>query len=106
MQNRIAAILAIITADTETQHRVCGAEEPADTAHEWADTGLEVSEIREYISAECFDADQTAALSFFGIDPDQAGHRVSGHTETIGYRVSSRDLSADEAAELLTTATA
>jgi len=100
MNKRTARILAIITADTETQERVCGREEPTATATAWAETDLEVNQIREYIDGDCFESDAALALHTFGISPAEAARRVDSH-ETIGYRVSDREISASEAVYLL-----
>jgi len=98
---RISAIIEILTADQETQDRICGIEAPEDTAHEWANTGLTIEEIAAYIDAECFDVDKTVELHTFGISPSEAAQRIGGHSDTIGYRVSSRDMSAPDALHAL-----
>ena len=72
------------------------------TARSWLESG-EAERMQEWLDAGVFDADAAARLAAVGLRPHEVAVRVerSGQRNTLGYWVANRDISAEQAAEIV-----
>ena len=80
-------------------------DDPEATAQEWRDFGFCPDEVREWLRARCFQPGAALQLQFVQLGPGDASRRVESpvgrYTDTLGYLVSNRDLTAPEALFML-----
>lgn len=77
---------------------------PADTAETWAESGFEADEVEEWLLARCFNPSAARDLADAGVTPEMArmktGAGADDYVDTVGFKVSTGDIEADEAREL------
>ncbi len=78
-----------------------------DVVQQWIDAGFDdAEEVDDWIRAGCFSASGARVLEAAGITPEQAAIRTSAgsadYEDTIGYKLTHGDLSADEARRIIT----
>lgn len=82
-------------------------QSPAAVAREWAAAGFDSAEdVEDWLGARCFTAAGAKALDDAGLTPEQAAIRTregaSDYEDTVGFKVSSGDLSTDAARRIAT----
>jgi hypothetical protein len=77
---------------------------PADAAEVWAESGFEAHEVDEWLRARCFDPSAARDLADAGVTPEMARMKTDAgagdYVDTVGFKVSTGDIEADEAREL------
>ncbi len=77
-------------------------EDPAAAAKAWTAAGFDDEGTAKWLEARCFDPQAARELADLGVTPGQAGKRTRDgrrdHLDTIGFKVSSGDLSARQGA--------
>ena len=70
--------------------------DPSEAAQAWTDADFDDETAARWLSARCFDAESARALADMGVTPEQAGKRTrdggGGYIDTIGFKVSSGDM--------------
>ena len=78
---------------------------PYDTAEVWIESGFEVDDVEEWLSARCFDPSSARDLADAGVSPAETRMKTEAgrgdYTDTVGFKVSARDLEVEEARDLL-----
>jgi hypothetical protein len=78
---------------------------PDETAQTWAESGFEAHEVDEWLLARCFDPSAARDLADAGVTPEMARMKTNtgadDYTDTVGFKVSTGDLEADEARDLV-----
>jgi hypothetical protein len=76
-----------------------------DTTEAWGEAGFEADEVDEWLNARCFDPSSARDLADVDVSPIDAAMKTSagrgGYTDTVGFKVSARDLAVEEVRDLL-----
>jgi hypothetical protein len=77
-------------------------DDPAVAAKAWTSAGFDDEETAKWLRARCFDPQAARNLAALAVTPDQAAKRTRDgrrdYLDTIGFKVSSGDLSARQGA--------
>ena len=83
---------ATIRRHAELAEQLGSAEQAAKA---WSDAGFDDEATDRWLAARCFDPGSARALADMGVSPGQAAKRTrdgGGYVDTIGFKVSSGDL--------------
>ena len=76
--------------------------DPDQAARAWTDAGFDDEGTDRWLAARCFDPQAARALADMGVSPGQAAKRTrdggGGYVDTIGFKVSSGDMTARQGA--------
>ena len=94
-----------IRAVVESHGHFAHGGDPDGTARAWAESGFEAHEVDGWLSARCFDPKAARDLATVGVDAADAGSKTEAgagdYTDTVGFKVSTGDIDAEEARSLL-----
>ncbi|HWB70423.1 MAG TPA: hypothetical protein VG518_10650 [Solirubrobacterales bacterium] len=78
---------------------------PDDTTETWEASGFEAHEVDEWLNARCFDPSSARDLADAGVSAVDAAMKTEAgmgdYVDTVGFKVSTGDLEAEEARDLL-----
>jgi len=78
--------------------------DPGDAAVAWAEAGFEAHEVDEWLRARCYDPSSARDLADAGVSAEMAAMKTAtgagDYVDTVGFKVSTGDIEADEAREL------
>jgi hypothetical protein len=78
--------------------------DPADAAEAWAEAAFEAHEVDEWLRARCYDPSSARDLADAGVTAEMAAMKTAtgagDYVDTVGFKVSTGDIEADEAREL------
>lgn len=78
---------------------------PEDAAETWRESGFEAHEVDEWLLSRCYDPSAARDLADSGVTAEMARMKTNAgaedYVDTVGFKVSSGDIEADEARELV-----
>lgn len=79
-----------------------GLGEELEIAQEWVDSGFTADEVKQWAESRTWEPWAAAQLRDRGVTPEQAATVIDGgYSDTLGYKVSNKDIDTDEAKAIL-----